>query len=195
MASGPTETDGRYLAAISDVIKDVVGVFKREPASFLYESDLRGLMFARLFDNLSNSLLPWVPADRRWAKLANGQKLWINPVKTEYPTSTRFDIALMGPEILAEWKIWEQHVRVAIEIKFWQADGTGGGFVRDVKKLDDYGKAAREDGRPFTGICIVFCHRRDDPYLPEWVADGKIVKNPAELTLPASGDVAWAFTP
>ncbi len=195
MSSGSTELDARYLTTVSKAIKDVVGHFKREPASFLYEADLQGLLFARLFDGLSNSPLPLVPTDKPWAELANGQKLWVNPVKTEYPTGRRFDIALIVQEVRSEWKIWDQHVRAAIEIKFWQVDGTGGGFIRDLEKLNDYGKTAHEDGRQFTGICVVFCHRRDDPDLTEWVSEGKIIKNPVGLTLPANGNVAWAFTP
>jgi hypothetical protein len=186
--------EGRYLGAISEAVGYVADEFRKEPASFLYEMDLQGLLFARLFDQLKDLAFPWLSGDKHWSRVAGGRKLVINPVKTEYPSGRRFDIALIEPGPKSEGPAWDLHVRAAIEIKFWQADGSGGGYDRDCVKLKNYAEEAELKGRRFTGVCAVFCHRGDEPFTSEWFSDG-VKLNPTDRSLESHGVAVWAFTP
>ncbi len=93
----------------------------------------------------------------------------------------------------ARFSAWNQWVRVAIEIKFWQVWGKHLSFHGDRAKLDQYAEKARGEGRRFSGICLVFCHRGAD--IEGSVAKGGIEWNPSELAIREHGVVAWAITP
>lgn len=49
----------RYASAVQLAVRQVADRFRRAPASFLYESDLQGLLLAPLFDELAGSSLSW----------------------------------------------------------------------------------------------------------------------------------------
>jgi hypothetical protein len=185
----------RYFEATVSGIRSVVDAFRTAPASFLFEAELQGLLFARLFQDLSELAIPWTPSHAHWATVANGRALHVNPAKAEYPAGTRFDVALLAPNMEPGRKAWNHNVRLAIEIKFRQADGTGRGFADDEIKLREYAKLCHEAGRRFTGICLVFCHLCDDRSLLEWRDAGRIEVNPEVLSPPHDGFAAWAFTP
>jgi hypothetical protein len=48
---------------------------------------------------------------------------------------------------------------IAIEIKLWQADGTGQNPWSDVKRLQSHSLERKSSGHLFTGITILFVHR------------------------------------
>ncbi len=189
----------RQLAAASLAIKQVAEQFRQTPGSFLYESDLQGLLYAELFDALAREPIRWKPGDARWDDVTDGEPLTINPARTEYPSDRRFDVAVLSPRLNHEQNAWGQPVRIGIELKFRQVDGTGGGFQRDMDKLREYEREQRAAHRDFTGVCLVFSHRARDEFLAEWTRDppegGRIITNPAELSLPTCDVVAWAITP
>lgn len=186
--------ESRYLGALQEALSEVSAKFRQEPASFLYESDLQGLLFTKLFDRLADVPLRWKPDSKRWSIIKGDQALLINPVKTEYPTGRRFDIALIEPELPVVDPVWDLDVRAAVEIKFWQADGTGGGYDRDFQKLSAYAEEAKKTGRRFTGVCAVFCHRSDESFLSEWFTDRNPI-NPTNVAIPRHGVLFVVFTP
>jgi len=185
-----------YLHAISDSMSVVAAKFRNQPLSFLYESDLQGLLFAELFARLSNLTFSWMSpnTNTRWSRILEGKTFIINPVKTEYPSGRRFDIAVIQPGPVLDALPWDQHVRAAIELKYWQADGTGGGFEPDLKKLEDYANEALKDERRFTGVCAVFCYKADERFISEYFPIG-VALNPKELSLKEHGVELWVFTP
>jgi hypothetical protein len=79
-----------YRRAISESVSVVAAKFRNQPLSFLYESDLQGLLFAELFSRLSDSAFSWIPTNTntRWSRILEGKTFVINPVKTEYRPST-----------------------------------------------------------------------------------------------------------
>ena len=193
---GTTEqTERHYLDAIEVSVQKVADHFRREPASFLYEADLRGLLFTRIFDYLSDSVRTWKPVDDCWAGMAAGPALLVNPAKTEYPKPEPFDVAVLVPEMCADKNAWNQNVRVGVEIKLWQADGTGGNCNFDKKKLERYGAKAQAEGRRFTGLCLVFCHLRNDKRLGMWGGGAAKVEGHGGLAIPEQGVRTFVITP
>jgi hypothetical protein len=81
----------------------------------------------------------------------------INPVKSEYPNGTRFDIAIISPRSNQVKALWDQDVCVALELKLWQIDGTGGGPRGDIHKLARYRDQLAQPNS-FSGHSIVFVH-------------------------------------
>ncbi len=187
----------RRLAAVAAAIRHVADTFRATPASFLYESDLQSLLYARLFEDLSREPILWRPNQNVWDDIAGDKPLVINPVRSEYPSGVLFDVAVLPPKLDDEQNAWCQPVEIAIEIKFRQADGSGSPFKEDLDKLARY--RASNAGRPFTGVFVVFCHRASDWMLAEWNAAPPaglpIRLNPDELVLAPGQIVAWSFAP
>lgn len=176
--------DRRYLEAAASALDEVAERFRAEPASFLCERDLQAVLFALLFDRLSDAVVTWNQAAVGLSGVAEGRPLRVNPVKTEYPADERFDVAVLAPEkMYPRQKAWSQPVRVGIELKLWQADQSGGDFHADRKKLELYLDKAAKEQRPFAGVCIAFCHRADEPRLDGWGASARRFVRSGELSI------------
>lgn len=186
--------DRTYLDAVSSVLDGVAETFRREPASFLYERDLQALLFGRLFDRLATSTLAWSGTELGLPGLAR-HPLRLNPVKTEYPSDQRFDLAVLAETPDRLFNAWNQPVRIGIELKLWQADLTGADFRTDREKLDRYRAKAREVPRPFAGVCVAFCHRPDDWRLKEWGTAAHRIERVGELSIPDDAVTALVVVP
>jgi hypothetical protein len=173
---------------VSLAVREVAAIFRTQPESFLFERDVQGLLFARLFDRLAGSPVTWSPEKKGLPGLLNRAALRLNPVKTEYPGGLLFDVAVLGLETYPNLKAWFQPVRIAVELKLWQADlRTGYHFDRDKKKLETYAEKAMSEGRRFTGLCIAFCHHRADWRVEKWGASADGRDDEALLELPFQG--------
>lgn len=198
---GMDDIERIYLDAVRASVQVVAERFTSDPASFLYESDLRGLLFAQLFNGLADAVLPWRPEETGLLGVpVRGLSLHVNPVKSEYTygdvaARDRFDIAVLARKLRPGSNAWNQHVRIGVEIKLWQADGSGGGFHDDIGKLKRYAACANQEGRRFTGLCLVFCHLREGSGIEVEVTAGNITLNPTSPSPPVEDVVAWAFTP
>lgn len=138
--------------AVRDVIKKVVEDFQESPFDYLYESDLQAVLFTRLFDRLREEKINISSSSR--GKKDPPEHLTINPVKSEYPSGTRFDVAIVDANSSKEHLVWNHDVLVAIEIKLCQKDGTGCSVRDDLTKLAKYAS-----GKPgFLGLSLMFCH-------------------------------------
>ncbi len=156
--SANSELDQLFLDRLNKAINQVATLFKKHPLDFLYESDIQVALYSALYENFE--YLRFNPNAQRLKdfKLPIGQSDGrINPVKTEYPSGKRFDIAILDPnDSDINKKIWAQPCKVGIEIKFWQVDGTGGQVKGDVQKLLDYQQMREKQNRPFLGISLLF---------------------------------------
>ncbi len=185
----------KYSQAVSSAVRTVATEFIKSPVSFLYESDVQGLLFARLHDQLDGAAIQWPLRAKDWRTVDNGEPQHINPVKTEYPDGTKFDVALLDPGFIPKQKVWTQHVRLGIEIKLRQADGAGRPYYHDRAKLKRYAQTAAKSGRKFAGVCLIFCHREDDKEFRHWREHDQIEVDPAKFT-PRDGEVVvWAVAP
>jgi hypothetical protein len=186
--SGPDPLGPTYLAAVATALRSVSTTFRGSPASFLFEAGVQAMLHTRLFDLLATHPIRWDLAGKGLLRFGTDGEIALNPVQAEFPAGVRFDIALIGAETRPDVKAWGQPVRVGIELKLWQADGvTGGHFDRDRRKLERYCEAAAEEGRCFTGLCVAFCHDREDPRLSDRARDADIVYADQHLELPQHG--------
>jgi hypothetical protein len=177
-----------YLGAVIAAVRAVASGFRSQPASFLFEAEVQALLYTRLFDILAPFPLSWDPTGKGMPGLSSELALRLNPVKAEYPAGRRFDIAILAQETRPSLKAWSQPVRVGIELKLWQADQvTGARMDADRLKLERYGAEADGDGRRFTGLCIAFCHSRDDWRMKQWATAGDRPDEEERLVLPAHG--------
>jgi hypothetical protein len=103
------------------------------------------------------------------------QKILTSPVKTEYPTEQRFDIAFINEKKIMnydikmakkyKWKsntFWSQRLKAAIEIKYLQEGMRLSQFYeqtkKDVIKLNEYQSKFEND---FFGFSIIFIQMKD----------------------------------
>lgn len=201
------EFERDYLVIICDSLLRVGRQFQLEPLSFLYERDLQALLFADLFKSFANLGLICPQTACPWAKAAPGHNLTLNPVKSEYPgrppksaqlRDRPFDLAIIAPDLKrsergdpALWHLW---VRAAIEIKLLQANEKRGGIRTDQEKLEQYRKKANAEGRPFVGICAVFCYLDNDKRLRELIRGGS-AHNPKKIVLDVNEVATVSFSP
>lgn len=147
------------IARVRGAVDQTVAEFIANPFDFLYESDLRSVLYYFARQALEDSRVPLRVRDPRAGTTSD---LTITRVRSEYPSELtprqRFDIAIL-PDVLGPSKNrWCQPVRAAVELKLWQVDGTGGWMERDRSKLTGYLETCRAAQRPFCGIGLVFVH-------------------------------------
>lgn len=143
--------------------------YQKNPFNFLYEKDLQSLLFSNLYSLLSGDSIEinggYFSANYPGPIL----KIKTNPVKSEYPVTKRFDVAILDPNNVKHfnqkeasekgWKsdpFWDQPVRAAAEIKYYQL---GQSLVQKVKGVElDRAKLRKYFAQfsHFLGILIVF---------------------------------------
>ena len=145
--------------------------FQRNPFDFLFEIDLQALLFARLLDDFESESIVMKGGYHDTRAYGGTDSIRTVPVKCEYPTSRAFDIAMIDSEAVEHFdearsqerrwandRFWDQRVRVAVELKYYQlGDGRGyrlAGVERDVDKLRRY--LEEERSRRFLGISLLF---------------------------------------
>jgi hypothetical protein len=148
--------------AMIDHLKTAMGKtveeFQHNPEDFLYEENIRSLMYANLRCKLNQR------NEYKDARAIQYVKKPVNVslVQAEYPRYSkldppvkRFDLAILAvPD--SDSDRWHQPCRVAIEIKLWQPGENNEGPWRDINKLRRYWEASKNAGRTFTGIAMLF---------------------------------------
>jgi hypothetical protein len=185
-----TRLDAKYLTELTRAIETTTAQFRHTPASFLHESDLQGLLFARLFSRLAKRCLPIPAQDQRWNSVPSQDGLLTNPVQSFYPVQRRFDLALIASALTDE-DAWSQPVRAAIQIRLWQIIPVIRDWKPDRDKLARYHSKALEERRQFTGVCLVFSHIDRSPKF--WGPVDDI--NPQRLSIPRDGVFVCGITP
>ena len=158
--------------AISNIHKE----FKESYFNFLYEADIRAKLFSNLYDSFTKSIEISPDLDlNEFGLSSNG--LISNPVKCEYPSSEKFDIAVIdeieikdNPKIYND--LWNLKLKIAIEIKYcllgYKPFYYFYTFQNDLNKLKNYKKNYCITN--FTGISLLFIQQKisdSDPLLEE----------------------------
>lgn len=144
-----------FLEAITQSINAFAQDFAKRPFDHLFEADIQADLHGRLRAALQDHRVDFGQV-RDHGQLGMRDP-FVSRVHAEYPTSRRFDLAIIS-RCNRDARIWNQPVSAAIEIKLWQADGTGGGINRDLRKLHEYHD---DPGTPeLLGIALVAGHPR-----------------------------------
>ena len=145
--------------------------FQRNPFDFLYEIDLQALLFSLLLDDFEGESIVMRGGYHNTRAYGGTDSIRTSPAKCEYPTSRAFDVAIIDSDAVehfdqARWqerrwandRFWDQRVRAAVELKYYQlGEGRGyrlAGVERDVDKLRRY--LEEERSRRFLGISLLF---------------------------------------
>jgi hypothetical protein len=158
-----------YLRALKSAIVDVVADFQCNPFDFLYEADIQAVMFVRAREKFLPEKIEMIGGYHPIERYPDDSKIKTTPVKCEYPSEQRFDIAVIDRERVepydrARWKernwkndrFWSQPLCAAVEIKYMQLgdklQDRARGFQKDLQKLRSYS----EKNPGFTGIALLF---------------------------------------
>lgn len=177
---------------VIDEIHNYIKVYQEHPFDYLYEADIQSALFARLFDLFKDDRIEikggYKGNDGQYGKLDDIKSISTNIVKREYPTGSRFDIALIDHENPFHWEkykknhpatkndsFWRQPLCMAIEIKLFQLGqvningkikkGLENEYEKYIKKLIEYSKHHDD----FLGMSLCFVQ----PYKikPDWLKD------------------------
>lgn len=153
------------------VIEDLVVAYQRNPGENAEDTDLRKQLFSALYRKFSTANLAFrMPkASLDIGYYPERDTLALTPVKTAYPASEKFDIAVLDltktrPLEVEEAKsearfkrYWEQSVAMAIQIHVCKHDQNPLKYLskltRDQKKFASYGESSAVD---FGGMSLLF---------------------------------------
>jgi hypothetical protein len=160
-----------HLALFHKGIAECLAEYQRAPFNFLFERDLQAILFSSCYRALAGERIRMEGGYHPVAAYGGQSGIDTIPVKCEYPNSRVFDVALIDGSRLESydqevrrqraWKndrFWNQHVRAAVEVKYYQLGDIlrvkAAGFEKDVKKLMTY--AEESPASPFLGIALLF---------------------------------------
>jgi hypothetical protein len=138
---------------VIQAIRAFADAFAKQPFNYLFEADVQADLHARLRTTL-DTLHVDLGTVRDHGRLGMKDPM-VSRVHAEYPTGIKFDLAIVSG-CDAEKRIWNQPVGAAIEIKLWQADGSGGGINGDLWKLHQH--SATSGTEKFLGVAMVAGH-------------------------------------
>ena len=185
-----------------NVIKSFVKTFKKNPWDFLYESDIQGLLFSKIYSSLEEHTIKIPP------EFPEVGGVHFNPVKTEYPYHSRFDIAILDSQLEKlkahyaklypispeRYVAWGMPLQMGIEIKYCVPDYSVFQKYRDmlsnVYKLEKYRRDS-ELSEKFIGLAMLFILSESDAAELGHKETG-LKPGPEELR---PGIHAWIVTP
>ncbi len=164
------------LAVVHSTIEKFVSFFRENTFHFLYESDIQAFLFYELFKSINrNIMIEYDVYSRDHYK--QERFLETSIIKTEYPTITRFDIAIIDDSSnyykddvkkirtdneLKNEAFWSLPVKIGIEIKYCQLGQKPSDIFnllkRDLEKLSNYPKKTEK----FHGIGLLFVQSYSD---------------------------------
>jgi hypothetical protein len=174
----------QLLSKLGAALKSATREFGTHPYDFLSESDVKCLMQEHLRREFEPIRIEGRP--KGWSNNAH-----INPVKTEYAyewpdgTGDRYDVAILDSVSNDIKWIWNQRVRVGIELKLWQLLGKREDPTADLTRLRGVAQE-RSSSAPFTGLAMVFVHPDAQDSLGGW----SLSSTPA---IPVRGGAALHF--
>jgi hypothetical protein len=166
-----------YLKKVHEAIKEFVDKYQNNPFNFLYEADIRSILFSIIFQKFGTETVK-LRGGYSGNNYSRVDSIPTIPVKCEYPTPGSheskigtFDIAVIDPHHLIHynseqpklkgWKsdpFWTQNLRIAIEIKYCQLGHVPRHKVtesaKDIEKLREYHRHSSD--RKFLGIALIF---------------------------------------
>ncbi len=160
-----------YLEILKNSIAELVEDFRSNPFDYLYEADLQAALFSIARAKFkSKEMAIWMEGGYHASGLfPDKYAVGTTPVKCEYPSGKRFDIAIIDPKRVEPfestrartegWKnerFWAQPLCAAVEIKYLQLgdrlNHRAAGLKSDLAKLKGYQFA--DPG--FCGIAMLF---------------------------------------
>ena len=132
----------KTIEVFYEVLDTYVAEFQGHPFDSLYESDIQACIYCRLASVLNQRIAIKTSGDFR-RRYLDQDLIETTLVKSEYPTKIRFDIAVIDDTQASDQYLpWEQKVRLAIEIKYYQCGDRMRdrvqGFKRDLAKLSKH---------------------------------------------------------
>lgn len=201
-----------YLKKVYEGINEFIGRYQSNPFDFLYEADIRSILFSTIFQKFGADTvsLKGGYSGKYYHQVDSIQTI---PVKCEYPTTkshvsktSTFDIAVIDSGHLIHydaekakkenWKsdpFWKQYLRIAMEIKYCQLGHNphykANEIDKDVEKLHRYRSGSCD--RQFLGIALAFiqCESIDTkPFL-----NGRLLDD--EYAQPSEGVYKYVINP
>lgn len=171
---------------VSSCLQEIAQRFARSPASYLFEAEIQGELFVLLRERLGDERCIHLKA-REFVDQVPGRQFDV--VRAEYPSSVRFDLALVAGPLSDSRTLWMQQPRIGIELKLWNFDGTGGGIDGDLEKLESYGRGVVDD--TFSGLACLFIQ----PGLPteRWLPASAIGSSVNAPIVPAKGSRGYVI--
>jgi hypothetical protein len=164
------------LAVVHSTIEKFASVFRENTFHFLYESDIQAFLFYELFKSINKNIMIEYDVYSR-DNYKQERFIETSIVKTEYPTTTRFDLAIIDDSSnyhkddvkkirtdneLKNEAFWSLPVKIGIEIKYCQLGQKPFDIFnllkKDLEKLSRYPK----NGREFHGIGLLFFQSYSD---------------------------------
>lgn len=174
-----------HFQTLKASIVDLIADFQSNPFDFLYEADIQAALFALARGRFLSEKIEMTGGYHPPDCYPDGKAVRTTPVKCEYPSQHRFDIALIDRERVepydrARWlenkwkndKFWGQPLCAAVEIKYMQLGDRRGhraaGLQSDLLKLQSYS----ENNPKFSGIALLFV-QADKQYGEDFCASMK----------------------
>lgn len=146
------------IETLQSVINNFINDYQINPIKYFYEEDVRADLLIKLIaENSFNIKLP-ITAKNEWLReyvTIFDEEINISGIKTEYPSTTRFDIAYINPKGIIPASFSNHYMLeclFAVEVKLSQKDNKNSDFKTDIKKLFNYKRLFPT----FTGIAINF---------------------------------------
>jgi hypothetical protein len=199
------------IAILQSCIDSLVKEFQLNPFNFLYEIDLQAFLFSIAFDKFESIRIRggyWSDKyeDYNDRDYNYDKTIETKPVKCEYPTTKRFDIALIDSKkksdydknetLKKHWKnepFWNQPLKAAIELKYIQLGDNSkiNAIKKDINKLKKY----RNERDSFTGIVLIFFQSKYDP--KRFIKEYKTIftANKEQVIIPTDGLFCYIVTP
>lgn len=198
-----------YREVIKASIVRLVEDFQSNPFDYLYEADIQAMLFAKAREEFKSERVSMEGGYHSPSIFQGRYEISTTPVKCEYPSSERFDIAVIDPRrvesydrerwLAQGWKndrFWGQPLCAAVEIKYMQLgdrlNPCVAGLNTDLKKLASY----QVDDPEFCGIAMLFVQAQapysEDPCASLERIDGiAAVGSGIYAAIVGPSDMAW----
>ncbi len=183
-----------------EILQEFKAQFENNPFDFLYEADIQGILFCKLWEKFQSNLIRINGGyHKNEGHYGDGRNyIETNPVKTEYPSGIKFDIAVINKDCRIEYDkvikkdpyilndtFWNQPLKLAVEIKYSQlCEGINeSGFKSDLEKLYNYYDFIRKNrpGEEFYGIALLFIQPYNYLENIKEAMKGEIIEGMAEI--------------
>ena len=151
-------------------VQDFVCEFQGNVFNFLYERDLQSILFSIAYRHFATERVRMRGGFHRENAYGGNNYIDTVPIKCEYPMSQVFDIGLIDSDAVqhydtALWnqynwkndKFWDQPVRAAVELKYYQLgdsiEDKASAYEADVEKLKRY--YDKRTHNLFLGIALI----------------------------------------
>jgi hypothetical protein len=137
----------------SRIVSELALRFVASPAAYLFESEIQGEMLSLLRADLEhNQAHEIAPRAKHYCDRLG--ESGFSTVRAEYPSSTRFDLALIQGPLDRERPLWNQVPRVGVELKLWQIRRDGRRRQRGPRQACRARAALQTAGPSVYGPCV-----------------------------------------